>query len=90
MQWYTLLVKVDPSKNNEITRTLGSYPQNPHEGVTLYNTFHIFGDWDVCLWFSADNNDNAMAFVQQYIAKIPGVIRTQTFPATSIKTYTKT
>lgn len=90
MQWYTLLVKVDPSKISDITRTLGNYTQTPYRGVNLYHSFHIFGEWDICLWFNADTNDNAMKFVHQYIANIPGVIRTCTFPATPIKTYTRT
>lgn len=88
MQWYTLLVRIDPSRAKDVTAHLSNYPQNPYQGVTLYHSFHVFGEWDICLWFSADGNDNAMRFVQDHIANIPGVIRTCTLSATPIKTYT--
>jgi uncharacterized protein with GYD domain len=90
VQWYTLLLKVDPTKGNDIAKTLGNYPQNPYKGINLYQTFHIFGDWDICLWFNAETNDDAMEFVTRHIANIPGVVRTCTFPSTPIKTYVKT
>jgi len=87
MQWYTLLAKVEHTRNDEIRQHLNKLQRNPYQGVTLYCTFDVFGDWDICLWFSADDNDHAIKFVKDYIANIPGVVRTYTLPATPIKEY---
>jgi len=84
---YLLLVKINPEHTGDFVRNLKNLPENPVTGVTLYWTYNIFGTWDICIWFEADNHDNAMNFIQNKIRPIPGVIETYTMPTTPIKEY---
>lgn len=84
---YLLLVKVNPEQINDFLREMKKLPDKPSTGVTLHYTYNIFGTWDCCIWFEADTHDNAMNFVQNKIAPIPGVRETQTLPTTTIKEY---
>jgi uncharacterized protein with GYD domain len=63
----------------------------PSEGVRLNSTYNVFGEWDFAVWFEANNNDEAVHFVEKKIRAIDGVVETLTMPATPIKEYrTKT
>jgi len=84
---YLLLVKISPGQTGDFVRALKNLPEKPTTGVTLHYTYNVFGAWDACIWFEADNHDNAMNFVQNKIRPIPGVIETYTMPTTSIKEY---
>jgi len=84
---YLLLVKVNPGHTGDFVRALKGLPDKPSTGVTLHYTYNVFGAWDACIWFEADNHDNAMNFVQNKIRPITGVIETYTMPTTTIKEY---
>ncbi len=86
---YTLLVKIDPEKTSEVNRDLSNLPESPNLGVKLHYSFNIYGDWDICVWFEADNDDNANDFVKKQVAKIPGVTKTNILPSTILKQYVK-
>lgn len=87
MKKYTLLLKIDPEKTSEVKRDLSALPENPILGVKLHYTFNVFGDWNNCIWFQADNDDKALDFIKHKIAKIPGVIKTHLLPSTILKNY---
>jgi uncharacterized protein with GYD domain len=84
---YLVLVKIDPNRVSDVVNALKGFPETPTTGVTLYHTYNLFGEWDACLWFDADTQDNAMNFVQTKICPIKGVINTYTMPTTPIKEY---
>jgi len=84
---YTLLVKTDPQKTSEVSRDISDLPENPNPGVKLHYSFTVYGDWDICIWFEADNDDNANDFAKNKIAKIPGVTKTHILPSTILKEY---
>lgn len=84
---YTLLMKTDPVRIGEVRRGLNGLSRTPSPGVTLYYSFNVFGDWDTCIWFHADKHDQAMDFVQNKIAKIPGIVEIHTLPTTILKEY---
>lgn len=87
MPKYLVLLKIDPNRVGDVVRDLMGFPDNPATGVTLYHTYNLFGEWDVCIWFEADTHDNAMNFVQTKICPITGVTKTYTMPTTPIKEY---
>lgn len=80
-------MKMDPSKTSEAKRWLNDLPENPSPGVKLHYIFNVFGDWNTCIWFQADNDDQATHFVKNKIAKIPGVTKTYTLPSTILREY---
>lgn len=82
-----MLLKINPNRISDVVRDLRALPEKPTTGVTLYNTYNLFGDWDACVWFEADTHDNAMNFVQTKISPITGVTNTYTVPTTPIKEY---
>jgi len=86
---YLLLVKISPGQTDDAVRAFRNLPEKPSTGVTLHYTYNVFGTWDTCVWFEADNHDNAMNFVQNKIRPITGVIETYTMPTTTIKEYKK-
>lgn len=87
MQWFLVFLKIDPNKTNNVQQTINKWPKNPEPHINLYYAMNIFGPWDACVWFEADNHNNAMNFVQRHIRTIPGVTETQVMPATPIKEY---
>ena len=87
---YLVLLKINPSKTNEVTDALRRLPEKPSTGVDLYCTMNVFGTWDMGIWFNADNHDQAIAFVHNKIYSIPGVVETYTIPTTPIREYTQT
>lgn len=82
-------MKIDPSKTGEAKRDLKSLPENPGLGVKLHYSFNVFGDWDACIWFQADNDDQATHFIKDRIAKIPGVTKTYILPSTILREYVR-
>ncbi len=89
MEKYTVLLKIDPSKSSEVKRKLHDLPEKPDPSVKLYYAFNVFGDWDACLWFEADQHDKATDFARNKIATIPGVTKTYLLKTTILKEYVK-
>ena len=87
MQKYLVLIKLNPSKTETFFNALSNLTSKPIEGVNLYGSYNVFGNWDFAVWFEADSNDNAVHFVGERLRVIDGVIDTHTMPATVIKEY---
>lgn len=49
--------------------------------------YNVFGTWDACIWFDAENHDKATDFIVNKIRPISGVLETYTMPTTPIKEY---
>jgi len=86
---YLVLLKINPAKANDVWTALKHLPQKPWNGVELYYTMNVFGNWDAGLWFYAKNHDYAIDFVHNKIYPINGITETHTIPTTPIKEYTK-
>ncbi|MCW3994681.1 MAG: Lrp/AsnC ligand binding domain-containing protein [Candidatus Bathyarchaeota archaeon] len=87
MQKYLVLVKLNPTKTESFFNKFSSMASTPIEGVNIYGSYNVFGNWDIAIWFEADSNDNAIHFVGEKIRSIEGVLDTHTMPATTIKEY---
>ncbi len=86
-QRFLVLVKLNPAKTQNFLDSFSSLPENPWEGVKLNAAYNVFGEWDIAIWFEANNNDDAVHFVGEKIRSIDGVTETVTMPATTIKEY---
>ena len=87
MQKYIVLVKLNTTKTLSFYNSLSALPKNPAEGVNLYGSYNVFGNWDFAIWFEADSNESAVHFVGEKIRSMDGVIETVTMPATPLKEY---
>lgn len=87
MQWYLVLLKIDPNHTFDVLQNLKNLPENPTPGVNLRYSCNVFGTWDCCVWFEADNYDQAMSFIHKHIRTIPWVTETYAMPTTPIKEY---
>ena len=87
MQWYLVLMRIDPNQTFDVLQNLRNLPKKPMPGVNLYHTSNVFGTWDCCIWFKADNYDQAMNFIHKHLRSIPGVAETYAMPTTPIKEY---
>jgi hypothetical protein len=87
MNWYVVLLKIDPNHTDDVVQHLRKLPKNPMPDINLCYSYNVFGTWDACMWFWANTHDNAMNFVQKYIRNIPWVTETNTLPTTTIKEY---
>ena len=86
-QKYVVFIKVNPSKALSFYNELMSISERPWEGVKLYGSYNVFGEWDFAVWFEANNNENAVHFIGEKLRSIDGVIETMTMPATPVKEY---
>lgn len=84
---YLVLLKCNPERTGDVLGDLKALPERPTTGVSLHYTYNVFGTWDFCIWFDAENHNQAMDFVQNKIRPITGVIETYTMPTTTIKEY---
>ena len=86
-QKYLVLIKLNPAKALASFNMLSNMSAQPMEGINMYGSYNIFGNWDMALWFEADSNESAVHFVGEKIRIIDGVVDTHTMPATAIKEY---
>lgn len=84
---YLVWLKTNPAKTNDLLRTLKNFPEKAYQGVHLYCTMNVFGDWDCGIWFDAQNHDQAIDFVRNKICPIPGVVQTYVMPTSPIREY---
>jgi len=68
---------------------LMEFTEKPVEGVTLEESYQVFGRWDFAILFDADSNESALHFVGDKIRLVEGVMETLTIPMTPIKNYRK-
>jgi hypothetical protein len=87
MNVYMVFLKMDPNHTDEVVRKLQGLPKNPTPEINLHHSYYVFGTWDACIWFYANNHDDAMNFLQKYIRTIPWVTETYALPTTLIKEY---
>ena len=80
MAEYLTLLKLNPGKIVDAINTLRNLSDRPSSGVDLCYTMNIFGNWDVGVWFSAENTERAAEFVYRKIKEIPGVNDIYTVP----------
>ena len=84
---YMTLLRVDRPKTKNALKSLKALPKTWRNNTKVYYVANVFGEWDNCVWFEADNHDHAMNFVQDKISTIPGVNHTYTLPTTPIRKY---
>ena len=87
LNWYIVLVKIDPNHTDDVVQQLRRLPKNPMPNINLHHSYYVFGTWDVCIWFWCDNHENAMQFLQKNVRNIPWVTETYMMPTTTIKEY---
>jgi uncharacterized protein with GYD domain len=88
-QKYLVLLKLNTTKMEKFISALMSISERPSEGVSLNASYNVLGEWDVAVWFEANNNDEAVHFVGEKLRSIEGVVATLTMPAMPIKEYRK-
>ncbi len=86
---YMTLLRTERTKAKDALKGLKAIPENHNPNLKVYYIANVFGEWDHCVWFEDDNPEHAMDFVQNWIAKIPGITQTYTLPTTPIKEYWK-
>lgn len=90
MPFYWTLLKVDRAKATAALSYLKKIPKkSPNPGIKVYYVGNMFGEWDNCVWYWADNNEHAMSWAQKTLSKIPGVVHSYTLPTTPIHEYYK-
>lgn len=88
MTFYWTLLRIDRTKTADALKWMKNLPkENKKPHIKVYYVANIFGEWDNCVWFEAENHDHAMNYVQNKLAKIPGVVHTYTLPTTPIQEY---
>ncbi len=87
MPIYMTLLRIDRPKTKTALKCLKDLPKTWKTHTKVYYVANVFGEWDNCVWFEANDHDHAMDFVQNKISTIPGVIHTYTLPTTPIRKY---
>ena len=90
MTYYWTLLKIDRAKTTSALNGLKKLPKkSPNPGIKVYYVGNVFGEWDNCVWFEADDDKHAMEYVQKTLSKIPGIAYTYTWTTTPIREYYK-
>ncbi len=77
---YLVLMRLNPNKIQDAISAMRNLPETPVSGVDLCYTMNIFGSWDVGVWIDAENNAQALEFVQKKIKDMSGVADVFTVP----------
>lgn len=88
-QKYLAMIRISPNMAAKLYEPLMEFSENPIPGVTLEESYQVFGQWDYAILFQADSNENALHFVGDKIRLVEGVIETLTIPLSPIKNYRK-
>jgi uncharacterized protein with GYD domain len=87
---YWTFCKVERTKATNALNGLKKLPKvSPNPGIKVYYVGNVFGEWDNCVWFEANDNTHAMEYVQNTLSKIPGIVHTYTCPTSPIHEYYK-
>jgi len=90
LPFYWTLLRIDRTKTTNALKGLKTLPKKTtNPGVKVYYVANVFGEWDNCVWFEANDHEHAMDFVQNKLSTIPGVLHTYTLPTTPILEYYK-
>lgn len=84
---YLVWVKTSPAKANATLRALRNLEPEPYQGIHLYYTMNVFGEWDCGILFDTKNHEQAIKFVDDIISPISGVTETHLMPTSPIKEY---
>ena len=89
MPKYLVLFKITPKESlrthANVSKALLALPRKPCREVTVHYRMKVWGDWDYCVVFEADDHEQAIDFVQDKISTICGVNHIYTIPTTGIK-----
>ena len=80
MPEYLVLLKLNPSKLMEALGAIRNMDDKPVSGVDLLYSMNIFGSWDVGLWISAEESNQAVEFIQKKMKGLNGVNEIYTLP----------
>lgn len=80
MPEYLVLLKLNPSKLMETLGAIRNMDDKPVSGVDLLYSMNIFGSWDVGLWISAEESNQAVEFIQKKMKGLNGVNEIYTLP----------
>jgi len=90
LPFYWTFLKIDRAKTVNAMNGLKKLPKkSPNPGIKVWYIANVFGEWDNCIWFEANDNKHAMEYVQDTLAKIQGVVHTYTLPMAPIREYYK-
>jgi uncharacterized protein with GYD domain len=90
LTYYWTWLKIDRIKSNAGSNALKKLPKkSPNPGIKVYYIADVFGEYDNCVWFEADDNKHAMEYVQKTLSKIPGVNYTKTYSTAPLREYWK-
>lgn len=78
MPEFLVLLKLNPMKIIEALGAIRNLEQKPISGVDLRYSINIFGSWDAGVWINADENAQALEFVQKKLRSLSGV--TEVYP----------
>jgi len=84
---YITLLRTERTRTKDALKGPKALPENHNPNLKVYYVANLFSEWDNCVWFEVDNHEHTMDFVQNRIAKIPGIVQTCTLPTTSINKY---
>ncbi len=87
VQKYLLMIKLSPNTAAKLYEPLMQFEKVPLKGVTLEESYQVFGQFDFAVLFRADSNAAALRFVGDCIRLIEGVVETTTIPLVPIKAY---
>lgn len=86
---YMSLLRIDRPKTKNALKGLKALPKTWKTNTRIYYVANVFGEWDNCVWFEANDHDQAMDFVHSKLSTIPGVNYTYTLPTTQLRKYFK-
>lgn len=82
---YLVLLKMNSRMIRDAIDHLRNLPEKPRPGVELRYIMDIFGDWDLGLFINTDNEKNALAFLNENVDEVPGVIKAYILSGSSPK-----
>ncbi|MHA2407256.1 MAG: hypothetical protein ACXACA_02655 [Candidatus Ranarchaeia archaeon] len=80
MPEYLVLLKLNPVKLNEAVDALRNMHPEPVSGVNLLYSLNIFGSWDAGIWIKAEENSQALKFVNKNLKNLEGVTEVYALP----------
>src|SRR3990170_4904328 len=80
MTEYLVLLKLNPARLMETLGAIRNMDEKPVSGVDLLYSMNIFGSWDVGMWISAEESNQAIDFIQKKMKGLNGVTEVYTLP----------
>jgi uncharacterized protein with GYD domain len=90
MSNYLTLIRVSGTSGRlgQLTKSLQNIPKAPSQAVKVIGTWTTFGQYDASILFQANDESQAMDFVDKQIRGIEGVLSTETLVVTPQADYT--